>query len=174
MSFVLGVDPSTKIVACVARLVGASDPYFTIWRPYLIGSGNFKPETTHDAKEAMEDFLSELARFGPGRRGIAYVEEPVMGRNRVATIRQAYVIGAILAALANHGIPVYLVNNSAWKKDVVGKGNATKDEIKEKMVALHPHLPPSFFTDLDLVDALAIMEYGWHNERKAKGVLNDA
>ena len=42
----------------------------------------------------------------------------------------ASVVGAVWAILVLQGIPTVRVDNNTWKKDVVGKGNVKKDEIK--------------------------------------------
>ena len=47
------------------------------------------------------------------------------------TIAIAHVVGAAWLALENIGIPAILIDNRRWKKVILGKGNASKTDIKD-------------------------------------------
>jgi len=86
-----------------------------------------------------------------------YVELPMAGPNRKATINQSQVVGAIRAILGQRAIGHSLVDPGVWKKAVLGNGHASKDEIKAWVLAhytLDPNLPQDAF------DATAIAHFG--------------
>lgn len=95
-----------------------------------------------------------------------FIEAPLMGRAGVrVTIGQAQVQGSLgLAALHSGTDGVYEVNVQTWKKDVVGRGNASKSDVRDAIegwLASRPSSRPGFPTDnQDLCDALAIARYG--------------
>ena len=72
----------------------------------------------------------------------------------------AAVILALHRALKDrfpYPVSVVLVTIGDWKKVVLGKGNATKDEVMEWAVQSYPHLDG---ITQDEADALAIASYG--------------
>lgn len=85
----------------------------------------------------------------------AFVEEPVVAgaRNIRTSLQMAQVCGVVLSALNGEVVPV-----STWKKAVVGKGNASKDEVKEWLFNSKRDFPAS--AKQDHIDATCIRIYG--------------
>jgi len=85
----------------------------------------------------------------------AFVEEPVVAgaRNLRTSLQIAQISGAVLSVFDGTLVPV-----STWKKEIVGKGNATKDDIKEYLKTQ----PEYEFTKgkQDWIDATCIRLYG--------------
>mgnify|MGYP003627208534 CR=1 FL=1 len=91
----------------------------------------------------------------------AYVEWPVLGRGGFrSTMVQAFTSGAIQGTLHERGCDTQGANVSSWKKAVVGKGNATKEEVAESLRLRWPSLYAGVAGDQDLCDAACIALYG--------------
>ncbi len=86
-----------------------------------------------------------------------YVEKPVYGVNAKATIAQSYIVGAIRSELILHKINHSLVDNTTWKKQIIGSGKASKEEIE--MFARDILNLPEGLTQ-DLYDASCIAQFG--------------
>jgi Holliday junction resolvasome RuvABC endonuclease subunit len=102
-----------------------------------------------------------------------YLEEPVIGRNARSTIVQAQVGGAVMAAACRANVFYFeLVNNSHWKKGVVGKGNAGKPEIAAWLEEKWPNAYNLAQKDQDLIDASCINRYGVQRQKIMQAVLS--
>lgn len=148
---IIGVDPSSRKLAAVASSMG--DDRADI---YVKALPQDKPTACLMAFEWMRSIVEE-------RDGDVYVfiELPVFGRGGPgSTIPQAQVNGALLAGGHSAGASVNLVNNARVKKEVVGKGNATKDDIREWVRDNWPTLYSQIETDQDLCDSAMIHRYG--------------
>ena len=116
-----------------------------------------KPGTPRDvALQEMSDDLTSFFRaqkiaFDSGVR--LYVEAAVVAgaRNIQATIGIAETVGMVLSL----GFPATLVPISSWKKRVVGKGNATKEDVEEWYRSTGGTLQGQ-----DFYDAAALHAYG--------------
>ena len=60
---------------------------------------------------------------------VATIENPVMIQNVKATITITNVIAGIKRELFRNDISYWAVDNKSWKKDVLGNGAASKEEI---------------------------------------------
>ena len=60
----------------------------------------------------------------------AAIEAAIFIQNPKTTIAIANVVGAVWAFLLKEGIPTSIIDNRSWKKEIVGKGNAKKEDIK--------------------------------------------
>lgn len=159
---VLGIDPSSKKLAFCITPVN-HDRIFTLSTISL-------PEGALQATgAAYREAFSFFQRNGKGLH--VYMEAPVVGRSVGPTIIQAQVGGAVMAAAANAGVPLHLVNNMTWKKRVLGKGNASKPEVAELLRGIWPEAYAASSGDQDLIDACAINRYGVQNRRLAKAIL---
>lgn len=93
--------------------------------------------------------------------GIVAVESPIVGmsRNLQTGLNLAMMAGALSAAAGAAGAQVVLVAPSAWKRQVVGRGNASKDEVAEWLEREQPVRHGRCGTDQDLIDATCISLY---------------
>jgi len=151
----LGIDPASTKIAVVA-LVG--DEFKTDFYKRLGKSGG---ESCAGAWHAIQYFVSQIHFTWPGLPIYAYIEAPVVGRAGVrSTMVQAFTSGAIQAALYEAGCSPQTVNVSSWKKSVIGRGNATKEEAAKWLRLRRPALHRSAGGNQDIVDAACIAIYG--------------
>ncbi len=88
------------------------------------------------------------------RPDAAALEEPFMGKNAATAIILGMARGAILATLAEQGIPCYAYSPRRAKKAAVGNGGAAKEQVALMMAAqLRMELER---IPLDATDALAL------------------
>lgn len=118
------------------------------------------PERTYAAYDAIGVFLDGLGVLSSYRH--AFVEAPILGMTRdiQSTVKQATVSGGVQVALIEWGFGVHLVAPSSWKKAVIGKGNARKDEVGPIIEREWPGLWRAIHSDQDLLDAAALVLYG--------------
>lgn len=158
---VIGIDPSSKKLAfCVTE--------FDL--PPVLHTKRL-PEGILQATGAA--FEEAFLCFRKLPDAAVYMEEPVVGRNMRSTIVQAQVGGAVMAAADRAGVPYFeLVNNSHWKKEVLGKGNAKKPDITAWLEENWPEAYTLAQKDQDLIDASCINRYGVQRQRLMQAVMN--
>ena len=78
--------------------------------------------------EILVGFSAELSRITIVNT--AAVEAAIFIQNPKTTIAIAHVVGAAWGFLLTAGISTVLIDNRQWKKGVLGKGNASKEDIK--------------------------------------------
>ena len=83
---------------------------------------------------------------------IACVEAPIFIQNPKATISIASVAGLVWFLCKHYGIQCTYVDNTKWKKDGVGKGNVSKQEIKQYAIEKWGEI----FPEQDFADAACI------------------
>ena len=151
---VIGVDAASSRAAFVA-LRGRE--FSTMAAVKLGKTGG---EACAAARMSTHDFLDQLP--WPVTESIqAYIEWPVLGRGGFrSTMVQAFTSGAIQGALHERGCVTHGANVSSWKKSVVGKGNATKDDVRQSLRLGWPSLYATVGEDQDLCDAACVAVYG--------------
>ena len=83
---------------------------------------------------------------------LAAVESAIFIQNPKATISIASVVGVVRFVCDILDIDCCFVDNTKWKKNVVGKGNASKKEIKQCAIDKWGEV----FTEQDFADAACI------------------
>lgn len=154
---IIGIDPSSRKLASVSATLGQEQDYVidTIalfpkdrprscavaakWMRYLIAKQH----------ETVDDVY-------------VFIEAPVLGRGGArATIPQAQVGGCLLgAAYASGAKDIVLVNNQRAKREIVGKGNASKDDIKAWTRLVWPAVFKEAGADQDVCDSAMIYAFG--------------
>lgn len=155
---VIGVDPSSKSMAMAGMDEGVPWAH-KIKRPR--GLSDDWPGTLMWFFEQLTDHSEWPWRYYPGPLAV-FVEQPLLGRGGVRStikVSQAAAI-PLLAAVACGVDGVYEVNVQSWKKQVVGKGNASKDDVKAWLRVNHPERYAFTGGDQDLIDATCIYLYG--------------
>lgn len=158
MNYVIGVDPSSQRLAVSVLRDGRA--VSSEWRP-------LPEDKSFMCFKAMKYIDLTCRKWGlkAASEGVQlhfFIEEPVVGRGGAyATIVQAKVNGACLAGAIASGHPktVETVNNSTWKKNVLGSGNYPKNKIGDW---LKTHWPAAYkLCDTpDEYDAMCIAAYG--------------
>lgn len=165
MTWVVGIDPSSKKLAfCVTKsFAGTEEPGL---KTISLPEGVYRASGA--AFEEAYLFFRDFSKL----EAAAYLEAPVVGINVQSTIIQAQVGGAVIAAAQTAGVPLYLVNNSSWKKKVLGKGNAKKEEISALLREIWPEAYAVASGDQDLIDACGVNRFGVRNQRLARAILS--
>jgi Holliday junction resolvasome RuvABC endonuclease subunit len=156
MEVVMGIDPSSKLLARVTTFDGSNVEVEV--RPL--------PSTKGIERRCAIAYLWLGKRVrqlkAEGHIVHVFIEQPVGGRGGAhATIVQSQVNGALLAAALIAGADsVVLVNNKRWKKVIIGNGNASKPMVttwaRECWRAVYDMAPGT----QDVHDAAAIHQYG--------------
>jgi Holliday junction resolvasome RuvABC endonuclease subunit len=105
--------------------------------------------------------------YGPSS---VWIENTIIGNNRKYSIQLSQMMGAVLAHLGPwstiQGNAVLLVNIGEWKLGSVGKGNATKEMVRDYINSLDPSYAALCDQDQDRYDAAAIGRYGHTIEQR--------
>ena len=78
--------------------------------------------------EILLGFSKDLSRINITDK--ASIEAAIFIQNPKTTIAIAHVVGAVWFSLIHREIEAIRVDNKQWKKSIVGKGNASKPDIK--------------------------------------------
>ena len=93
----------------------------------------------------------------------ATVEAPIYIQNPKATISIASVVGLVRFICFLSGITCDHLDNTKWKRDIIGKGNASKIEIKDYAINKWGNV----FPEQDYADAACIAL--WNKRRYENG-----
>ncbi len=112
----------------------------------------------------LEDLSSYLVRAAEEHEVDAlWIEAIIMGNNRKYSLLLAQTFGACLSALVpllDRGLVFGTADNKAWKKEIVGNGNASKDMIRSWLESSHPIYAEACLGDQDRMDAVCVALYG--------------
>lgn len=92
-----------------------------------------------------------------------WIEDVLIGNNRKYSLQLAETKGAMLSSLSGlryGGTDIRMVDVQTWKKQVVGSGHASKEDIKNYIHVTHPAYAPLCGDDQDKYDATCIGLYG--------------
>ncbi len=170
---VVGVDPAATRLAMVAQ-----HPLLPIFASakYALGK-RYEPACAGEAMDVTLGFLEGIRPMATGQTPlIAWIEAPTGGRPGKANVqsmaKQAFISGVVQACLIKSGYQVYLVPPATWKGAVVGRGNASKDEVVRTVAGRWPKLSRTIGRDYDLNDAACICTYGMEVAlRAARGLV---
>lgn len=151
---IAGIDPDTKAIT-IAVLGGKAGCTYRVQAP---------GRRAEDRIQALAADLEEVSVDWSKVRWV-YIESPVLaqfrGKTNAKALRdQSQVLGIIRSYLWRHQIEHSLVDNTIWKKGVLGNSNASKEEIAayaQKVLLLPPDLPQ------DAYDAACIAAWGCSN-----------
>ena len=114
-----------------------------------------------------EAFLEDISKIkvllGKTSTVQAAVESPIYIQNPKATIAIASVAGLVRFICFISDMGCVYVDNTKWKRDIIGKGNASKDEIKEFAIEKWG----DNFPEQDYADAACIAL--WNKRRLSNG-----
>ena len=139
----LGLDCSTLAVHGV--LIAPDE---SIIKQYKWGSK--KKSFEERFPEILLGFSEELGRITVIDK--AAVEAAIFVQNHKVAITLGYVVGAVWLSLLQAGIETVKIDNKQWKKAVLDKGNATKQDIKDYAIDKWGDI----FPDQDSADAACI------------------
>lgn len=149
---IVGIDPAVRAL----NLFFSGGVVLHTQRIFSKKEAKNRGEEIASIRNDLNYWLTELSKdFG---QLTVFIEEPVLAgvRNIRTTIQIAETVGAVLSVR----FPTYLVPVPSWKKDTIGKGNASKDQIRDWLTAEHPRYAALCGGSQDLVDAACICLYG--------------
>lgn len=150
---IVGVDPSSNKLSAVITQGDLNPELHRIKLPR---------DKVRACRVAYEWVITLVEPF-PLPGVYVFLEMPVLGRGGAgSTIPQAQVNGAMLAAGSMAGVQVVTVNNKRWKKQVVGNGAASKEDVAAWCALCWPPVFEGAKGDQDLLDAAAINRFGRH------------
>jgi Holliday junction resolvasome RuvABC endonuclease subunit len=152
---IIGIDPSSRKLAAVISIMGDEANVEHITKPLP----QDKPVACLMAFEWVRALVDRHTENG--HEVYVFIELPVLGRGGPgSTIPQAQINGALLAGAHMANAEVVPVNNSRAKKEVIGRGNANKDDIRVWVSEAWPDLYAKIEKDQDLCDSAMIYVFG--------------
>jgi Holliday junction resolvasome RuvABC endonuclease subunit len=156
---IAGIDPDTKAITIVVLDDGAACCH------RVQASGR----RAEDRVQALAAGLEEASINWQGVQWV-YVETPVLaqfkGKTNAKALRdQAQVVGIIRSYLWRRQIDHSLIDNTIWKKGLLGNSNASKEEIAayaQKVLGVPTDQPQ------DAYDAACIAAWGCNNVPKGE------
>tara|TARA_R100000353_G_scaffold136262_1_gene96749 strand:- start:627 stop:1094 length:468 start_codon:yes stop_codon:yes gene_type:complete len=125
----------------------------------------FRTEKPDNKAEFNTRFLNIVDNFAKILSKIniekAFVEAAIYIQNPKSTIEIARVVGGVQITCHKNRVPCQLVDNTKWKKEIVGKGNCSKTQIMEFAVDKWGDV----FLEQDYADAACIALYGLKESR---------
>ena len=112
--------------------------------------------------EILEKFRNDLSIIN--NTDMATVEAAIYIQHPRTTLSIAYVVGSVWSSLSSVEICTELVDNRRWKKDILGKGNAKKPDIKQFAVDKWGDV----FKEQDFADAACIALWGKRSKDVSK------
>jgi Holliday junction resolvasome RuvABC endonuclease subunit len=154
---IIGIDPSSRKLASISAILGQEQNYVI---DTIALFPKDRPRSCAIATKWMRHLVASLHEQVDDV--YVFIEAPVLGRGGArATIPQAQVGGCLLAgAYTSNAKDIVLVNNQRAKKEIVGKGNASKDEIKAWCRVVWPAVFREAGTDQDVCDSAMIYAFG--------------
>ncbi len=144
---VLGIDPGFRHTGwALVALKGSS--------AVLIDSGVISPcvnqENTLRLAELYKELGDIIAKYKPHSVSI---EETFVNKNPATTMLLSQARGVLMAAVGSQKLSCYEYSANAIKKQIVGKGHASKEQVLYMIKAL---FPKTQITKQDQADAIAI------------------
>jgi crossover junction endodeoxyribonuclease RuvC len=145
---ILGLDPGTAATGYGVILFDAG-------ALRLEGCGVWRPRSALSLAEKLDLLFREVSRLLEETRPAAVSVETVFaGKSVSSAVKLSHARGALLAAAARGGVPVFEYEPRLVKKALVGYGNAEKTQVRAMVLALlarqRARIP------LDAADALAV------------------
>ena len=152
----LGLDTSSKAIHIV--ILDESENLIEIYKADCNTKKSFKdrfPELMDNfARIIVEDIDIDTVDY-------AVIEEPIFAQNRNVVRTLSEVVGAVWGTLCLSDIPTTLVDNGTWKKQILGSGKATKDDILEYAIEKWGDK----FPEQDYADAACVALYSVKENR---------
>ena len=166
---ICGVDLGTRKSAVSRLSVGSDRDDVPMAMP--MSRVNAISLMVHPTQRANElHILATMTSEACEGSNYVFIEEPLVGRGVKASMGISQTAGAVMAWLGQMSIPTELVNVSHWKKGLLGKGNASKEDIEMWLSTNYP-VYSAECDDQDQRDATCVALYGWQTLRSLKAGL---
>ena len=153
---VIGFDCSSKAVHMVGLNLDGSISIIKSWKSKSKGTEiRFR-----ELFAQLDDYLCENKENF--LTSIATIENPIYVQNAKSTIAITNVIAGVKIARTRHKINYFGIENTSWKKDVLGNGRAKKEEIAEFTDARWPEakLDEQDYKDAACISLWGVMRFG--------------
>lgn len=147
MSIILAIDPGSRRTGFGVIDVSARQPRY-------LTSGCINLTKLPDLPAKLDSIFSHIQEIAAQLQPTEFaIEQVFLGRNADSALKLGHARGAAIVAAMQAGLPVYEYAARQVKQSVVGKGNASKEQIQHMVTALLklPGTPQE-----DAADALAI------------------
>jgi len=149
---VIGIDPALRNVGIAVVKVESKQPVF-------IERMKFRKGTTEQERyRKVAKKLDKIVSWYYVQLKAVIIESILFAKNSAKLAERMQLIGMLKWVFYNHGIPVYTLMPNQVKLVVAGKGNATKDELRE--VLKHRFGLEFKKTESDMADAFAVAVAG--------------
>lgn len=147
-----GIDASSKAI----HIVFLDSSGYPVAFSAVESNKKTQDERFYELSKDFDNIVFSKEVFGA-------VEKPLFIQSAPATIGLAQVDGAIKLSLHNKNVPFLMVGVTTWKKDIVGKGNVKKEQVKQFVLDKY-----KLWTDLDQnwCDALCVALYSFQEYKK--------
>ena len=145
---ILGCDASSKLIGCV--LLGADDGV-----PITIMLHGGLANDFEKRMEVLFFLMKDILMLH--KPDIVYIEQAAYIQNIKATLMIDASINMIRATCIEAHIPYQIIDIKAWKKSVLGNGNASKTQIMDFAKA---KIGVELDDNQDLADAFCVATYG--------------
>jgi len=169
--YIAGVDIGVRKVSVVEGWVRYMEVDFTV-DSIALNSRESKERDMAEAWLALQDWLDLRIKRDDMKEHKVFIEEPPYVHNHRTAMLLSATYGVVSTVFASNGFEVLGVPVSEWKKVVVGKGNATKEEVRRWAVEMWPNIGVESLSQ-DEIDALAVFHYGIETTRKEQGVIDE-
>ena len=153
---ILGCDCSSKLIGYVLL-----DDGKVLDNGVLLGGESKDMNTRAEKLWTDFDWLLQELIDSDWTPNAVYIEQAIYVQNIKATLGIDAVINAVRFCCFKRNIPYVIIDNRSWKKDVIGNGNASKEDIAKFANIKWPET----FTTQDECDAACLALYG---ERRLK------
>lgn len=147
----VGIDTSTKAIA-IGCYGGTKKVDHHIYRL----TGNNLNQQMAGAYNCMEQWLME--KRVEGKQLKVFIEEPVYVQNQKVHMQLSCIYASVVLACIGFNLFPEGVHNKTWKKEVLGNGNASKDDIAARSLLM---FNIEGDCEQDIYDALCVAKYGW-------------
>ncbi len=144
---VMGCDCSSYSIDCT--ILSEEEPLLV-----TVHGGKFNDFDTR-VKIVFNEFNEVLKEYSPKA---VFIEGAIYLQNVKTTLMIARMIDMVIANCIKENIFYYIVDNKSWKKDILGNGKATKEQI---MSFAKTKWGGIFHENQNLADSSCIAFYGW-------------
>lgn len=149
---IVGIDPNTRYLA-VVKLNDAGKIYLGHWILPKVEVKKASPMAR------LYTIHTEFRKWVVAQKDLncVYIEDVPFVRNFKVYAQLAFVLSAVVLVCMDADVPVVIVGNTTWKKQVIGSGKADKALIKAWTTRMLG-VPEKCVQDVH--DAAAIAHYG--------------
>lgn len=151
MSGVVGIDLGTRKIA-VSSYTGEENLEYCL--AFTASEKWSRPTQLRFLADTLFDLLDST------QPDHVFMESVIVGNNRKYSIGLAEVAGALMSNTPDPLPETHRIDNKTWKKQLIGNGNATKQDIALWLKTEYPRYSLQCAGDQDRVDATCIALQG--------------